>query len=451
MTTIRRSRLIATTMTFTLMSLIFASQVLAAPAVEPTAAPAAQAQNGQEKPQASPEELERFRADLIRFVQAYKELAALTNPKQAQKFNSLAAQLQKLSYKQLNIIRSGMTDFSVVGKTAQRLHDSVAKSKALRSISAAPLDKVFETNSPGFPPADYPSCGSTRTDDAVVDASDDALFVAEGVRDGASRACDEVVVILGEGGNGSLACIITDGVYLAAKIINYGLHYCNDKIDAAEQGAAYSRLDHMHADLESSVANDNTNTSTITGAVNTAKTTIINNDDANKTTIVNNDNLNKTTIIANDNTNTTNIVSNDNTNKNSIISNDNTNTANLTALLNQALATIINNANSNKEELKNLLLRTQIEADLAMADNAVPVALYETPGTTCTPSLANPPTQCGYLNLVRTIVKETIVNVAGPNTAKANVLLAQGDAQKAAGNYKQAYQTYRQAYKTAAK
>ncbi len=436
-----RTRLaIATALTFTLMILISASQVLAAPSQESRAQAAAPVQDGQEKPVASAEDLERFRADLIRFVQAYKELAALANPKQAQKFNGLAAQLQKLSLKQLNTIRSGMADSSVVGKTAQKLHDSVAKSKALRSISAAPLGNVFETNSPGFPPADYPSCGSTRTDDAVVDASDDALFVAEGVRDAASRACDEVIVILGEGGNGSLACIITDGVYLAAKIINYGLHYCNDKIDAAEQGAAYSRLDHLHSDLESSVANDNTNTLAITGAVNTAKTNIINNDNANATNIIANDNTNKTTI-----------VNNDNANKNAIISNDNTNAANLTALLNQALATIINNANANKEELKNLVLRTQIEADLATADNAVPLALYETPSTTCTPSLANPPTQCGYLNLVRTIVKETIANVAGPETAKANALLAQGDAEKAAGKYKQAYLTYRKAYKTAAK
>jgi hypothetical protein len=429
MNTTRRGRLIAATLTLTLMSLIFASQVLAAPAAEPTAAPAAQAQDGQEKPQASPEELERFRADLIRFVQAYKELAALATPKDAPRFNGIEKRLHKLSHQQLNVIRRGMPDFSVVGRTATRLSNSVAKSKSLSGATSAKLDGLIEPLSPGFPTADYPSCGSTRTDESTIDAADIALFVAEGVKDLASRGCDEVIVVGGFGGNGSLVCIITDEVYVAAKAVNYGLHFCNAKIDAAEQLAAYERLDHLHSDLESSVANDNTNTQAITGAVNTAKTNIINNDDANAT----------------------NIIANDNTNKNTIISNDNTNAANLTALVNQALATIINNANSNKEELKNLLLRTQIEADLATADNAVPVALYETPGTTCNPSLANPPTQCGHLNLVRTIVKETIANVAGPNTAKANALLAQGDAQKAAGNYKQAYLTYRQAYKTAAK
>jgi hypothetical protein len=427
MTTPRPRLALATAVTFILMSLIFAGHApaasaqesgvkLSAPAPEPPA-PRLQ-QDGQERPVASAEDLESFRADLIRFVKAYKELAALAAPKEAQKFNGIETQLQKLSLRQLNVIRSGMADFKVVAKAATRMSNSVAKSKLLGGKTTTALASVFDTNSPGFPSADYPSCGSTRTDDSIIDASDDALFVAEGVRDAAGRACDEVVVIVGEGGNGSLACIATDAIYLAAKVINYGLHYCNDKIDAAEMGATYDRLTHLHSDLEASVANDNAN-----------KTSIINNDDANKTSIINNDNTNKTTII----------------------NNDNTNAANLTILINQIKAEIINNANANKDELKNLILRTQIEADLATADNAVPLALYETPSTVCKPSLANPPTQCGYLDLVRTIVKETIANVAGPNAAKANTLLAQGDAQKAAGKYKQAYLTYRQAYKTAAK
>jgi hypothetical protein len=416
MTTPRPRLAIATALTFILMSMLSAGRVPAASLQESGAKVAAPApetpaarlqQDGQERPTPSAEDLESFRADLIRFVKAYKELAALAAPREAQRFNGIETQLQKLSLKQLSIIRSGMPDYTVVGKAATRMSNSVAKSKLLRGKTPGAFASVFETNSPGFPGADYPSCGSTRVDESTIDASDIALFAAEGVRDAASRACDEVVVIAGEGGNGSLACIATDAIYVAAKAVNFGLHFCNDKIDEAELGATYDRLTHLHSDLEASVANDN----------------------ANKTAIINNDNANKTAII----------------------NNDNTNTANLTALINQVRTDIINNANANKEELKNLILRTQIEADLATADNAVPLALYETPSTTCTASLANPPTQCGYLDLVRTIVKETIANVAGPNAAKANALLAQGDAQKAAGRYKQAYLTYRQAYKTAAK
>ena len=80
-----------------------------------------------------------------------------------------------------------------------------------------------------------------------------------------------------------------------------------------------------------------------------------------------------------------------------------------------------------------------IEADLAAPDNATPVAIFETPAT-----------KQGYLDLVRSYVAMTIVNLAGNSTAQANSFLAQGDAYKAAGNYKAAYAAYRRAYKSAA-
>jgi hypothetical protein len=186
--------------------------------------------------------------------------------------------------------------------------------------------------------------------------------------------------------------------------------------------------------------NNTTNSSStaLTTAITNAQTAIVNNDNSNKTMIVNNDNANattlntnlttaKTAIITNDNTNTTNIVNNDNANKTTIINNDNANKT-----------MIINNDNANKTELRDLLLRTQIEADLAEADNATYVGLYVTP-------TANG----GYLDLVRTIVVDTIAKLAGASTAQANSFLAQADAFKAAGNYKSAYQYYRKAYKSA--
>ncbi|MSO19445.1 MAG: hypothetical protein EXQ56_03140 [Acidobacteria bacterium] len=207
-------------------------------------------------------------------------------------------------------------------------------------------------------------------------------------------------------------------VYLTAKIVNYALHFCTDKIDAAEMSATYGRLGHLHTDLESSVANDNTN-----------KTSIINNDNSNKTAIIANDDANRTTIVNNDNANRTTIVNNDNANRTLIINNDDANTANILA-------------NANKNEVRDLVLRTQIEADLAQPDNAVYVALFVTP-------TANG----GYLNLVRTIVAQTIANIeaAGGNAGQAQSFLLQGDAAKAAGDFKGAYANYRKAYKMAVK
>jgi hypothetical protein len=399
--------------------------------------------------QYAPDELERLRADLIAFVQAYREAAATVSPAQAQKFDGLDEQLKRLSAADLNVIRGGMPDTSVLGKATLRLNASVEKSTLNRVAGLRLGDGPVQALSPGFPGADYPSCGSTRVDDAVIDASDIALFVAEGVRDGASRLCGQVAVVAGFGANTSTACIISDAVYLTAKGVNYGLHYCNDKIDSAEQAATFGRLEHLHTDVESSITNDNankaalataiansqsaivananSNTAALTATIGSTKTAIIANADANGLAIITNDNLNKTAIVANDNANKAAIVANDNANKNTIVANDNANTV----------------------MLRDLLLRTQIEADLASNDGAAPVALFETPETQC--AGAAPLNQCGLLGLVRQIVVQTISRLAGSGAGQANSFLAKGDQYRTAGNYKAAYQQYRHAYKTAAK
>jgi len=397
---------------------------------------AAESQSGQRELKFSEQDLEQLRSDLLAFVQAYKELAASFNMnKEVDVFEKSAEQFRQLSLKQLDSMRRALSDTSGLVVSAQRMHDGVEMQRLTDSVAASPFSKKgakrIGIQSAGFPGADYPSCGSTRTSEAVIDASDIALFVAEGVREAASRACDEVIVILGEGGNGSLVCIATDAVYIAAKAVNFGLHFCDDKIDQAELGATYGRLGHIHTDLESSVANDNAN-----------KTAIINNDNTNKTAIIINDNTNTTNIIANDNTNTASIVANDNANTASLINNGNANTASIIANDNANFAAIIANANANKNELRDLILRTQIEADLAEVDSATPVAAYVTPNS-----------NGGYLDLVQTIVTQSIANIqaAGGNTGQAQSLLSQANAAKTAGDFKGAYALYRKAYKTAVK
>ena len=175
--------------------------------------------------------------------------------------------------------------------------------------------------------------------------------------------------------------------------------------------------------------------------------------------IISNDNSNTTNIVNNDNTNRDTIVNNDNANKTTIVNNDNANTLALTNLINASRIEIINNANDNRDETNNLLLRTQIEADLSSTDGSTFVALYETPVSVCLPSLnqrglpqigaLSNPVQCGLLDLVRSIVRDTIANVGTGTNAQS--FFAQGDVQRAAGQYKAAYTTYRKAYKAASK
>jgi hypothetical protein len=194
------------------------------------------------------------------------------------------------------------------------------------------------------------------------------------------------------------------------------------------------------------LANADANRTTITTAVSNAQTAIVNNDNTNKNTIINNDNTNKDTI-----------VTNDNNNKTTIVNNDNANTLALTNLINATRVEILNTVKDSKEESNNLLLRTQIEADLASTDGSTFVALYETPSNVCLPSLnqrglpqigaLSNPVQCGLLDLVRSIVRDTIANVNTSSTAA--MFFAQGDAQRAAGQYKAAYTSYRKAYKAA--
>ncbi len=389
---------------------------------------------------------EQLRTDLLSFVQAYKEFAsAIGMTNQSKAFGASEQQIRDLTVEEFEVLRKLLPDTSEMNMATVKLRDQVESLRASNSEGSLSQLKIImgeQSLSPAFPTADYPSCGSTRTSEAAIDAADIALFAAETVRDVASRGCDQVVVAAGFGGNPSLVCLTVDAVYLTAKIVNYGLHFCDDKISEAELAATYGRLGHIHEDVESSVANDNSNTTTITGAVATATATI-----------TANDNANKTAIVTNDNANTTNIIANANANKGDVIVNANSNTTTITTAISNAQTTIVNNDNANKNtiiandnanknELRDLILRTQIEADLAQTEGSTPVAIYFTP-------TANG----GYLNLVRTIVAQTIANIqaAGGSAGQAQSWLTQGDAAKAAGDFKGAYTLYRKAYKFAAK
>ncbi|PYT01664.1 MAG: hypothetical protein DMF63_02110 [Acidobacteria bacterium] len=367
----------------------------------------------------SREELDQMRSVLADLVEGNREVADLfpaapgagkTSGKGNQ-YDAIREQIQNMSDKELTMLRSAM--------------DPVSMQRKLARSRAVIANFKNTANTVGLPGIDS-YCGAPVSTEAII-ASDVVYFLAEAVRDIAQDGCNEVVVILGEGGNLRAACLITDAVYIIAKAVNQGIHFCDDDYAASVGQASYDRLGHIHDDLAASVAND----------------------DSNKSMIVNNDNTNKDTIVNNDNTNKDTIVNNDNTNKTTIVNNDNANTAALTLLINAALTQIIDNANANKNELKNLLLRTQIEADLASTDAAVLVALYQTPSTVCTtPSIPNPTTQCGLLDLVSAIVHETIVNQG--NSASAQALWVQAEALKAS-QPKAAYATFRKAYKASSK
>ena len=116
-----------------------------------------------------------------------------------------------------------------------------------------------------------------------------------------------------------------------------------------------------------------------------------------------------------------------------------------------ANATVVNNkldaANTKLDDLAitvsdqgALNLRIHIEDDLADPGNH-PLALFEVPEA-----------NGGHLNLVRSIVADTIAKMqaTGQGVGNAQAFLAAGDAAKAAGAYKSAYANYGKAYRAAA-
>lgn len=389
----------------------------------------------------SPEDLEQMRSALFELLDGTQELSALVSPqpksrvknqdlgeqKTEDSLGEIRSQIQQMSGKQLATLRKSINP----SKLRAKISSSRAALGAYRdSVLKAASDSAM--NTPGLPGINS-FCGGPTPPEAII-AADAVLFAAELVRDLAQDACNEVIVIVGEGGNGRLACIITDGIYNAAKIANVAIHFCDDDYSSSVGQASFDRLGHIHNDLADVKANDNTNYNNIIGNA-AANTTTITTDVTNaKNTIVNNDNSNKDTIVNNDNFNRTAIINNDNSNKTAIINNDNANTVTITTAVENAKTTIVVNANANRDEL----IRLHIAADLASVDNATSVAVFMLPAV-----------KGGYLELVRTIVVQAITQLAGSSASQANSFLAQGDAAKTAGDYKKAYFWYRKAYKAA--
>ena len=380
-----------------------------------------------------PEELEQLRSKLLELVDTVKEYSDLLlpdNPEFAGKLDAARKQFEQYSPQQLNTLRAALNPaemnarFGEARATLEQYRpalESIRQEKRQRSKLQQP-GGMLQIESAGLPDREGPDpvcdalVGSGRISFALNTAADAIFIAAAGVRAVASRGCNQVLVALGEGGNTSSLCIIVDGVYYVAVAVRAKLTGCDSDYTGRTVDANFSRLGHIHTDLENSVANDNTN---------------------------------KTAIINNDNTNTTNIIANANANKGDVIINANSNTTTITTAISNAQTTIVNNDNANKNTivandnanatmLRDLILRTQIEADLASTDGSAFVALYLTPGA-----------KGGYLELVRSIVVQTIANIGGANTAQANALVAKGDAYKTAGDYRSAYASYRQAYKKA--
>jgi len=392
--------------------------------------------------------------ELVDTVKEYSDLLLPDNPELGGKLAAVRKQFEQYNPQQLNLFRATLNPaemnarFAEARSTLEHFRpalEAIRQSKAQQS-KLQQSSGMLQIESAGLPGREgpdpvcnaLPGVGTGRVSFATSTAADVIFIAAAGVRAGLSRGCNQVLVVLGEGGNSSLACVAADVVYYAALAVRAKLAACDLDYVGRTVDGSFSRLEHLNTDLENSIANDNANKNTIVSNISSSQTAIIGNANTNTTTITNNANANMLTITGNDNTNKTSIVNNDNTNKMTIVNNDNANKTAITNAISASQAAVNANTNAGKDELRDLIRRTQIEANLAEEPGEGFVGLYVTPSA-----------NGGLLELVRAIVVDTTAKLGGKKTAEANKQLAMGDAQKALGNFNKAYSYYRQAYRTA--
>lgn len=352
------------------------------------------------------------RKSLLRLVDDTQQFVRVLNGKDA-------ALLANLGEARKMIVEADDAELAAFAQLAPQLDEMMLVMAHVRALIASPPAPAA-VQSTGFPAADYPNvnwtfnldgandeqdpedlpddtngatggalCDSVRKSDGTLFGLLNGVLLAEAVQMVASRACDQVVVVIG-GGNGSLFCIITDLIFLAVRGANDNINYCEDQNDGAELHASYLRLDHIHTDLGTAESN-------LTQSVTAAQDSINGNVDAAEAAL-------------------TGVVN-----------------ASTDAVLAQVQASE-NNVLSVIQAGQDFTLRIEIEKALRYDTRLAVFFLPEAYG--------------GQLSLVRQIVVETITNVlaSGQGVTAANTYLTAGDAAAANGKYKEAFHNYSQAY-----
>jgi hypothetical protein len=362
-----------------------------------------------------PSQIQAYRAQFSAILSNMSTIAALTGSEQGQADLATAqSQLQQVSDAVVAHWMASGADLAPLQSAMQKAL-TVTASQPARLNKAAAGGPLYTTA--GFPNATYGSaCSGYTSNSDVVFAYTTALDSAKLIWIPLSRACEEVVVALGEGGNTSLLCVIPDEALEAAELVLNEYTVCDGDTDSGNIAGNYARLAYINGqidqDYQATVSNDNTNTSSIMSNINTSTTNIINNDNTNTSNIVANDNTNKDAIIANDNSN-----------KDAIIANDNSNT--------QQILSVIMAGQAQQ-------LQMAIENNLSKTNPVI--GMFELPAA-----------EGGQLETVAQIVTDTISNLvsAGQSVGSANYYLSLANTYYASGRYKTSYYYYALAYRTA--
>jgi hypothetical protein len=392
----------------------------------------------------TPVEIQDYREAIRQTFVFGHEVARVTKSPGGQKLIEQRMQLlEKASDADLARLMSYGADFGA-------LRDSIVALRQSLKWPEEPDGRKIVALSSGFPDANYDFCGSTHGSASLLLQAQVEFDVAKGVWSTASRACDQVLVVAGEGGNTSLICIIVDTALWIGEATFNAVQFCENDIDSAEINGSYRRLDHIHSDLATLQGSSDATQSTIVNNNNSNKDSIVSNENANKDAIVANDTANKNAIIANDNANRNLIVANDNANKDTIVATDDANRNTIVANDNSNRDTIVNNDNANRALIitndntnRDLIISNELRLaiELSLSAQGSPLALFELPA----PS--------GYLELAGSIVRQSIDAMKANNQTvfEAERFYAQAVVQVGQGSFKLAFKLYQTAYREATK
>lgn len=188
----------------------------------------------------------------------YQIAGKLSSTNALDMINIAQNQVKQMTSQELASLADMQTPLSELRVMLEILNESLNQSMAMTAAETGQVRTPRSTatisalSTPLTPPNYFndPTCPlGERFDNLLVFISEQALFVAEEVREIASRGCNQMIVVLGEGANLSTVCITTDVVYIVAKQVHNVLSFCDATVNSAEIEGAFERTADIYSNL----------------------------------------------------------------------------------------------------------------------------------------------------------------------------------------------------------
>ena len=199
--------------------------------------------------QYAPQDLEELRTQLLNLADTVEQFAPLAPPDvvDLDSLREAKAQIQQMSVQQLNTLRQGISPSKITSRIQRAQQEIQTYKTSTRVEKKANSPKIVDPSPLPVVSALCSGSGPNRIPVGVILAADVVFFIADSVRELAQDACKQDV--LGE--NTSLACVAVDVVWIAAKAVDEGIHFCDDDLTGNVIDTSYDRLADVHTDLYS--------------------------------------------------------------------------------------------------------------------------------------------------------------------------------------------------------